>query len=74
MDALKLLRQPYVFAVVSTVMATGLAFLYSRTTRATKEESKKFCCKLALFVLITNICLAYLSTRPDQVLQEPFYG
>ncbi len=74
MDAFKLLKQPYIFAVVSTVLSTLLAYMYSKTIKATPEESKKFCCKMGVFVLASNMLLAYLSSRPDSVLTEPFYG
>lgn len=74
MDVFKLLKQPYVFAFASAVLSTLLAYMYSKTIKVTQQDTKKFCCKTAVFALASNMLLAYLSSRPDSVLTEPFYG
>lgn len=74
MDALRVLKNQYVFAVAVTVVSTLLAYFYVKTTRATGEQVKKFCCKMALFTSLAGLTLAYLAQRPEPVLREPFYG
>lgn len=73
MDAFRVLKNPYVFAVASVALASVLSYAYLRTTVLTEMEIKRFLCKLVLFTLISTLTLAYLSDRPEQILSEPFY-
>ena len=73
MEALRVLKQPYVFAIVSPVLACILAYFYLKTTRMSEAEIRKFLCKLTLFVTLGNLALAYLADRPEAILKAPFY-
>jgi hypothetical protein len=66
-------RQPYVFAVLASLLAAALTFAYLTASNAPADTRKKATCKVLAVVLAANLGLTYVTqAKADAISVEPF--
>ena len=69
---LSVLKQPYVFALVSAVLTAALAALIAGYTRPADADRSKVFYKTLLAASVVSLGLAYFVNRVEPVSTEPF--
>ncbi len=70
---MRLLRNPYVLVLVTTLLTATITTLYNRTLESDTSKVNKSFFKILIFGLVSGFALVFIANRPEKVLNEPFY-
>lgn len=68
------LKNPWAFAVVSSVLIAAVSWVYERTVTKDPAQLKKTFFKSLLASIVVLFVLTYWISRPEPTLTEPFHG
>lgn len=70
----ELLKNPWIFALVASVLTACLSWAYERTLSNDQKQLKKTFFKTLVATGVTLLALTYFISRPEPTMSEPFHA
>jgi len=70
---LRILLNPYLLVIATSLITAGLVTLYNKTMETDKNKINNAFFKILIFGAISGLAFVFVVDRPDAILAEPFF-